>query len=276
MARRNVLVIYSVSLDDKVKCRNYHNGFIKACQLLQKKHGHQVTFVNHEMYRYCDSFISSFDCIILYEQLLGEIYKYYEESFTNRTGKFTLTIAVKGTVVTDVASLRRYDVIFYKTQWYYNHAGLSRHPCAIHAFGIDRDIMKPIDCEKKYDYICVGTICPSNRQWMLNKFASKNKLAVGDIRSWDMCKVLNKADVTIMTHRTYDELALLYNQSRTCYVTCQQSRDGESIVLEARACNIDVTIADDNVKLQELLDCPIYDAEYYANKLNIGVNVLSL
>ena len=59
--------------------------------------------------------------------------------------------------------------------------------------------------------------------------------------------------------------------SKNVYIPASIQGGGERAVLEARACNIKVTIEDDNPKLKELLTSQIYDHHYYSDQLNYGI-----
>lgn len=170
----------------------------------------------------------------------------------------------------------KYDVLFYETKWY--RPQISFHPNIVHAFGINTDIFSPTDLPTPivWDYISVGAFAKWKR---LEKLADKkgNKLAVGyyqdgnEAESLEIARHLIKAGVMVSNQVNPYDLANLYQWSRTAYIPAELIGGGERSVLEARACGLKVEIEPDNPKLQELLDCPLYDHIYYAAQLKKGI-----
>jgi len=171
---------------------------------------------------------------------------------------------------------RNYDILFYETDWYKEK--IKEHPRAIKAFGINTDIYKPEDTEKFFDYITVGAFALWKRQHFLLQKEGR-KLAIGEIQkdnpqeSLGIIARLLAGGVFISDMVEPEALATLYNMSKKAYIPASVDGGGERAVLEARACGIDVEVESDNLKLQELLDCPIYDQEDYFKKLKEGIEL---
>ena len=169
-----------------------------------------------------------------------------------------------------------YDVVWYETYWYKNRS--IKHRNAFHAFGIDTTVMQPIESKKIYDYITVGAPRKYKRLYYLLKKSGK-RLLIGDqlnkdSKSEELIDKLIMDGVRVEDFIDYPTLARKYNQSITCYVPCSLHGGGERSVLEARACGLIVEIEDNNQKLKELLESPIWDADYYARQLKLGIQSL--
>jgi glycosyltransferase involved in cell wall biosynthesis len=164
-----------------------------------------------------------------------------------------------------------YHILFYETYWYYNYAKLDRHPHAFHAFGVDTSVMRPVNLEKKYDVLFVGDITEHKRPLKILEKTGK-KLCVGFKSKPELCQQLELGGVEIMDFIKYEELAILYNSSKSCFIPCVTHGGGERAVLEARACGVPVEICSDNPKLAELMTSQIYNSEYYAKQLYNGIH----
>jgi len=64
---------------------------------------------------------------------------------------------------------------------------------------------------------------------------------------------------------------LEYNRAKIVYIPANIIGGGERAVLEARACGCKVEVEPDNPKLQELLNCPLWDTNYYTDQLVKGI-----
>jgi hypothetical protein len=68
-----------------------------------------------------------------------------------------------------------------------------------------------------------------------------------------------------------ERLARYYQNAKCVYVPADIYGGGERAVLEARASDCIVKIEEDNPKLKELLDSPLWDEHYYAIQLKKGI-----
>ena len=166
-------------------------------------------------------------------------------------------------------------MLFYETEWYRKFSKLDRHKNIFHAFGVDTDIMKNKNLEKEYDIISVGTFAKYKRYDKLEKIPGK-KIAIGHFYGKNnnpIISSLKKNNVEVKDYVKYDKLCDFYNRSKLCYVPCRIDGGGERAVLEARACGIEVKIENDNNKLKELINSPIYDHIYYAKQIIKGIKI---
>ena len=166
-----------------------------------------------------------------------------------------------------------YDVLVYETDWYRReYLASAGHPTIVQAFGINMDLMKSDPAAtKKYDYLGIGTIVGYKRPWLI---ASKSgrRAWVGDVKDEDIAKQLVDAGVEILPPGSQTYLCGLINQAKTVYLPTAVNGGGERAVLEARACNVDVLVENDNPKLKELTEIsPIWDQLYYARKLGVAI-----
>lgn len=107
-----------------------------------------------------------------------------------------------------------YDVHFFEVFWYDNKY-LQGHPARVHAFGIDRRIMRPRpDVEKIWDLIFVGAMADHmghKRPWIIGDRQGR-RVAIGKQNGPEAQKVveqLRRKGVHVMTPLPYSELALL-------------------------------------------------------------------
>lgn len=180
-----------------------------------------------------------------------------------------------GGVTAPNLSASRYKVLFYETNWY--RPQIEQFDNIVHAFGVNTDIMKPIKFKTKvWDYITCGAFSLWKRQWLLTDRPG-NRIAVGDIQvnnlteSMQIVAKLLANNVAVSNQVDEETLAKMYNLSDVCYIPSTVMGGGERAVQEARACGIKVEVEDDNPKLQELLESPIYDHHYYYRQLKSGL-----
>lgn len=169
----------------------------------------------------------------------------------------------------------KYDVLFYETDWY--KFFISDHKNIYHAFGVNSDIMHCQKTRKIWDYMTCGAFASWKRQEkMLARLGPR--IAVGDIQEdnpQESLSIVAKllANGVMVGNQTDEEtMARIYNASRVCYIPAAINGGGERAVLEARACGLAVEVENDNPKLQELVNGPLYDHRYYADQLRVGIN----
>jgi len=174
------------------------------------------------------------------------------------------------------AGANSYDVLFYETKWY--RPQIAFHKNIVHAFGVNTDIFSPSPIPNPivWDYIGAGSLAIWKRwERMIDK--TGNKLVVGDYQvdneaeSMGIVKELVKGNVMVSDQIHPLDLVNYMHWSRTAYVPADLIGGGERFVLEARACGLNVEIEEDNPKLQELLECEIWDHYYYAKQLKKGI-----
>jgi len=255
----NICIVFGIPPSQIVKYSNWKDGFTGAIDILKKKF--KITMVNARDNKNID--FRPFDIIFFKEGFNGAYYNKYKNSITNK--KKGLFISCSNQIPNDV-DLNIYDVLFYETHWYYTYANLKRHKNAYHAFGINTQVMKPIDIKKEYDVIFVGAITSYKRPLNILKHPGK-KICLGVNSDNRLVEKLKSSGVEVREFLEYDDLSIFYNKSKLCYIPCELHGGGERAVLEARACGINVEIEPDNHKLKELLTSPIYSSEYYADQI---------
>lgn len=170
-----------------------------------------------------------------------------------------------------------YNILFYETEWY--RPQISNHPRIMHAFGINTKIYTPWpEAPIIWDWLSVGAFAYWKRH---ERIIAKpgSKLVVGEIQkdnwseSFDIISDLLLAGVGISDMMYPTKLRNIYNCAGTVYIPADVTGGGERAVLEARACGRPVEIEDDNPKLRELLNSPVWDENYYASQLRKGVEM---
>lgn len=160
----------------------------------------------------------------------------------------------------------RYDALLFETPWYAQF--VTEHPFAVRAFGIDTDVMRDLGRSRDIDHLFVGRLASFKRPLrLLDKLG--RRVAVGDFASApeQVVRSLTDDGVELIDHVSQEELAQLYNRSRSVFVPCELQGGGERAVLEGRACGCSVEIADDNPKLASLLDLPLNSQHDYAREI---------
>lgn len=171
-----------------------------------------------------------------------------------------------------------YDIIFYETEW--SKKWLQDRGVEVklaHAFGVNSEIYHQRGItEKIWNYITVGAFASWKRQHLICA-KSGAKMAVGQIQKDNLGESIDIVGELLLGHCGVSDMVLpqtlakMYAASLKCYIPADLMGGGERAVLEARAMGIDVEIEDDNPKLQELLESPIWDEQYYAGQLKKGI-----
>lgn len=183
------------------------------------------------------------------------------------------------------ASTRFYDFVFYETEWYAESFPL---PHSLHAFGIDTDSMRA-RCHrsdkknKQWDWLFVGAFADHAGFKRPERLAERTgrRLAVGKLKDNSgstssaaelVVGALERAGVTVQRAPVpWDQLADLIASAHNVLVPDDWRGGGERIVLETRACGVNVVIEPDNPKLWGLSTGPLYSSLYYAGQLEKGI-----
>jgi len=183
---------------------------------------------------------------------------------------------------TAVPTDKVYDVIFYETEWVKNNYLKDVKGELIHAFGINSQLFNQtpgnlnMPVPMIFDYLGVGSFS-SWKRW--EKMAEKTgiRMVMGEYQlgneaeSLQIIRNLIRGNVWVSNSVNPFWLSTFYNASRCIYIPATLEGGGERSVLEARASGTKVEIESDNPKLQELLECPIWDEFYYVNQLKKGL-----
>jgi hypothetical protein len=168
-----------------------------------------------------------------------------------------------------------YDLLFYETPWYERR--IASHPRRVHAFGVDTRVMRPAPhVERDVDWLSVGALKPYKRHGILRSRDGR-RVVVGDSAGADPATVatLREAGVELHDYCSYEELAGWYRRARNVLVGATTDGGGERALLEARACGARTHVPDDNPKLRGLLEAPVWDHRYYADRLGEGLDALA-
>ena len=271
MGKKRILFVYEIE-DESL----WHDGLWAAIELLKKD-------FEIEKYNLAKSDISpqstSYDFILGWGAFGSKLDEVISKNYNNNHWKRGLLLA--GNVV-PVPTVCNYDVIFYETEWIKNNylQNISKDCKLIHAFGVNTNIYYSMSnfLTHLWDYITVGSFSKWKRQEMLLD-KKGNRLAVGQIQknnlseSIDIVGNLILGGVAISDSVTPSNLAKIYNLAKTVYIPADIYGGGERAVLEARACGVNVEVADDNPKLKELLTSPIWNHTYYAKQIKKGINL---
>lgn len=126
----------------------------------------------------------------------------------------------------------------------------------ITAFGINEEIMHPMEKEKIHDGIHHGTCASWKRQWILAEALHEAALIVGryqkeDPRPFDESR---KLGAKVMDEQTPEKIAILLNLSHCCVQTSDFWGGGQRTTLEAMACGIPVICMEDSPKNREYVE----------------------
>lgn len=123
------------------------------------------------------------------------------------------------------------------------------------AFGVNTQVMKPRNLEKKYDGILAATFAGWKRHELFAEALQSKGLAVGRVQEHDRngynrCLQLK---VNVMDEQTPEELAKLYNESYVAVNTAEFWGGGQRMTLEAMACGVPVIVMSDSPKNNEFV-----------------------
>lgn len=124
------------------------------------------------------------------------------------------------------------------------------------AFGINEEIMRPINTVKVYDGMHHGTCASWKRQWLLAEALGNKGLVVGRFQDSDPYPFTRSKELgcNIMDEKTPEEICLLLNQSHCVVQTSEYWGGGQRCTLEAMACNIPVICMSDSPKNREYVE----------------------
>lgn len=266
-----ISIIYKIDKEKNTfKYSYWHDGFTKAIDILKTEF--EIEMIN--LYDKTNINYNLYDIVLIKEGFNGSIYHNYLSYMKNKKKICKIGLLISSSnIIPSNDLLNNLDIIFYETNWYYNYANLKRHKLAIHAFGVDTEIMKNKNLVKKYDVIFIGTCFSYKRPEKILDLPGI-KLVVGRIIDKELENKFKQNKVQNINFVSYENLSNYLNMSELCYVPCQIHGGGERAVLEARACGTKVKIEDDNLKLKELLNSPIYDSNYYAQQIKKGISEL--
>lgn len=256
---KKIAVVYRIPKSNKEKYLSWRDGFTEALKILSSVYDVRLFNIEDEIPN-----LKPFDWIFVKEGFGGNIIK----SIQNKTFSAKLGIFVSSSreIPTD-SQLSEFDIVFYETDWYHNHAKLVRHNNCHKAFGIDDSLCNQTSLKKKdIDNLFVGSIVGYKRPWEITKRKGIN-LCIGDIQDKEIESFLKNNNVLVYPYVKYEELSKIYERSKNCIIPCSIHGGGERAVLEARAHGVPVTISSDNNKLKELTSGKIFNQLDYAKSI---------
>ena len=262
LSKNKIAVLYYIPPSESEKYKNWHDGFTAAIDLVKKEY--DVSMINMSS---GDPDLSEYEWVFVKEGFGGGIFNKIKSK--KRNFKLGIFVSASNKIPTH-EELNAFDIIFYETRWYYDYAKLNRHHHAYHAFGIDSSVMQKKDLNKTIDALFVVSIVSYKRPWEIVREKGR-KVCVGNVVDHKIKDFLLRYNVEILPFVDYKNLADIYNMSKKCIVPCEIHGGGERAVLEARSCGVEVEVAKDNLKLQELKFEQIFDHQYYANAIINGV-----
>lgn len=274
-SEKNILIIQSIA---PWRRPFREDGFIAATRLLSKEytliyydtlsrtHTHNTDFTKP---CHCAFDLQSIDAVIYKSNWVGCM-KYKPRELADVPKAIAISCPIPPPKRID---LSQYDVLFYETEWYKQY--IKSHPCAIHAFGVNTEMMKPPEeeVEKIYDTITPCKISKHKSLFHLASLPGKH-LVIGFPADQKVMQQLRKEGIVLKREVHPQELVKYYHQSGCCLLPYTVRQGGERAVLEARACGIPVVIDPKNEKLRELLEGPLYDHSYYARQLKKGIEYM--
>ncbi|WP_289055235.1 DapH/DapD/GlmU-related protein [Carboxylicivirga marina] len=264
-----VLVIVDIP-ESSQKRTHWHDGFTAAIDLLDGIF--QIEFINlRENESPCFKYINSFDLVMFKANWNWGPDLFYQR---NRSKFKTIcTLLISGsTPPPSIKHLFSYDILFYETHFYKKF--VSHHPFAFHAFGIDNSIMKhDSSAIKDIDVLSIGQVKRYKRFEKLKECKGR-RVIVGELSNCDEEYIndLKSAGIEIFDFISYEALSTLYNRAKLVYLPCSSNGGGERAVLEARSCECEIKVEEDNEKLKGLVTEPIWNHSYYAQQIIHGIN----
>jgi len=145
----------------------------------------------------------------------------------------------------------------------------------ITAFGINEEIMKPMQSDIIYDGIHHGTCASWKRQWLVGETLGDKGLVVGRYQEEDpfpfnRCKELG---CNVIEEQSAEEIAKLLNQSHCCLQTSDYWGGGQRCTLESMACGVPVICMEDSPKNIEYVKESGFGKIVYPSKESIKLAV---
>lgn len=262
-----IAIIYFIPKSNVEKYNNWTDGFTQGINIIEKTHN--VTWINIE-----DGFpdsdrLNSFDFIIAKCCWNSTIDTYLRNLKELKT---PCGIVISCSIIPKKNDPKFYKILWHQTFWYKQF--LPKHKRIIHAFGINSNDFNYENIEKTIDVLSIGAVTWYKRHEKLIDFPGSTKVVIGDTNiddSAEIIKNLKSKNITVLEYTNQKELSKLINQAKTVYIPCELNGGGERAVLEARKCGANVVTEEDNPKLKELLNSPIWDEKHYGNQIKNGI-----
>lgn len=158
-------------------------------------------------------------------------------------------------------NLRNFDVVFTESS-VDNEAIKQQGVLTVKAFGTNIKLFRPLPDQKKvWDYIFPAAFALWKRHYVFAQTVEERKalgLAVGYMQpnGWEKetYEYCLSHGITVLPWVPVDALVWLYNASKICLVTADANGGSQRVILEAKACGLDVEVISESPKLLELKD----------------------
>src|SRR3990167_11500747 len=251
MKKLSVLFVYDLPPENEVFWRD---GLYEALKILEKHF--EIIWWNLKTKR-GTTWSSKFDFVLGHGGFNSSVDKYVQGITEYNIPK---GLCVAGNALFP-RSKDNYNVLFVETNWHKKKYIKEHSNCRV-AFGVNTSIFYPAKSFKIWSWVTPGSFSVWKH---MEKIVEKegNKLAVGYIQrnnieeSMSIITYLISNGVMISDMVTPETLAKIYNATENVGIFSDIYGGGERSVWEARMCNTRVEVADDNEKLQELVQGPI-------------------
>lgn len=124
------------------------------------------------------------------------------------------------------------------------------------AFGVNTQIMQPMDMEKKYDAMLQATSASWKRQWLMAEAFGNKSLLCGRFQETDPSPFdrSKKLGATVLLEQPAEEVAKLINSSHCVCNTSEYMGGGQRATLESLACGVPVICMSDSPKNREYIE----------------------
>lgn len=146
------------------------------------------------------------------------------------------------------------------------------------AFGINEEVMKPMESNIIYDGIHHGTCASWKRQQLVGEALGDKALIVGryqesDSMPFDKCK---EYGCTVLGEESPESICRLLNKSYALIQTSDYWGGGQRATLEAMACGVPVICMEDSPKNREYVEESDFGMVVYPNKEEIRRAVIKI
>lgn len=262
-----IALLYYIPKTNTVKYENWSDGFTNGIRLMERDYS--VEWINLEDELPTSERLNKFDFIIAKCCWNSKIDLHLRSLKNLQTPR---GIVISCSIVPKKKLVKFYDVLWFQTFWFGDQ--LPKHKLKLHSFGIDSKIFKPQKTKKTIDVLSIGAVTAYKRLHKIIDLPGKNKLVIGNTSMHDSKEIVEQLEANNITVRSYasqEELAQLINASKIVFIPCELNGGGERALLEGRSCGAKVVIENDNPKLKELLDAPIWNEVYYGQQIRKGI-----
>lgn len=248
MAKKyRIAFVWTNGVKNKDRFDRWNDGLRAAMRILEKKH----TVTYHEP----DEDIQDVDVILFWEAACtcqsAEFGKAYQKVQSNPIKK--ALIFAGGPIKYEW--VKGFDLVFVESKINEEEFSAIGIP-NMRAFGVNTDVFKPLDVEKKYTTVTHGTCASWKRQGLVGRAMKQEALVFGqkqqtDTQPFDDCEQLGS---TVLTEVSYEETNELLNSAKISVNCADYWGGGQRATLEAMACDLPVVVMEDSPKNREFVE----------------------